>query len=388
MRRLSTAILAIGIAMVFVLYMITYTVAYNEIAIITTFDSATEPVQSELEAGKDSGSVIQEPGLKFKWPWPIQRVRTFPTQYQILQDTPEQLRLKDGNTIIINLALTWKIKDPLAFSIAHEDMKDAEDKLLAQMRDLRSIISNNYGFDQLVNEDPEKVELDQLEDAVAAELTRRLDDTDPDGNNLRWGIEVAKVTVAKMLYTESTAASVNERMTATQERKAQDIRSQGDSQAAAIVSEAESISKRLRDFANTVASEIEVLGREEANAILSKYSEKGASEDLAIYLRQLEAIEKILANRTTFVLNAKTFSPLDVLVYGHGEPGNLSRLFGKDKPAEPTGAAPLSPEHQQAQLLKRIDMLLQRISELEAQLEARQTAQPPLVPLSRSEDRP
>ena len=32
-----------------------------------------------------------------------------------------------------------------------------------------------------------------------------------------------------MLYTESTAVSVNERMTATQERKAQEIRSQGDS---------------------------------------------------------------------------------------------------------------------------------------------------------------
>ncbi|MEM9346721.1 MAG: SPFH domain-containing protein [Planctomycetota bacterium] len=392
MKRLSTAILAIGIALVFVLYMVTYTVAYNEIAIITTFDSATPPDEKLLNEGKDTGSVIQEPGLKFKWPWPIQRVRTFPTQYQILQDTPEQLRLKDGNTIIINLALTWKIKDPLAFSIAHEDISDAEDKLLAQMRDLRSIISNNYGFDQLVNEVSDKVELDKLEDAVAAELTRRLDDTDPDGNNLRWGIEVAKVTVAKMLYTESTAASVNERMTATQERKAQDIRSQGDSQAAAIVAEAESISKRLRDFAATVASEIEVLGREEANAILLRYSEKGASEDLAIYLRQLEAIEKILANRTTFVLNAKTFSPLDVLVYGHGEPGNLSRLFGEQadqsEPGEPNAAAPLAPEVQQAKLLKRIDMLLSRISELEAKLEQQQANQPPLVPVSQTEDRP
>jgi len=191
-----------------------------------------------------------------------------------------------------------------------------------------------------------------------------------------------------MLYTESTAASVNERMTATQERKAQEIRSQGDSQAAAIVAEAESISKRLKDFANTVASEIETLGREEANAILSKYSEKGASEDLAIYLRQLEAIEKILANRTTFVLNAKTFTPLDVLVYGPGEPGNLSRLFEQDSQAEPVSAAPLSPEAQQAQLLKRIDALLNRIDELEAQIEAQETSNAPLKTLSSSEDRP
>lgn len=378
MRRLSTAILAFGIALVFVLYMITYTVAYDQTAIITTFGSATEPDPAELEAGKDSGSVIQEPGLKLKWPWPIQRVETYPTQYQILQDTPEQLQLSDGNTIIINLALTWRISDPLAFDKAHDNYDAAQDKLFAQMRDLRSVISNNYTFDQLVNEDPTKIELDALEEQIADQLADRLDNIQPS-----WGIEVSKVTVAKLLYTESTAASVNTRMTATQERKAQEIRSQGDSQAAAIVSEAESISKRLKDFADTVASEIETLGREEANAILSRYADKGASEDLAIYLRQLEAIEKILANRTTFVLNAKTFTPLDVLIYGHGEPGNLSRLFGSE-----SAGAPLSPEEQQAQLLKRIDTLLHRISELEAQVQAQQTAQPPLKTISQSEARP
>jgi HflC protein len=395
MRRLSTAILAIGIALVFVLYMVTYTVAYNEIAIITTFDSAEEPDPKLLADGKDTGSVIQEPGLKFKWPWPIQRVQTYPTQYQILQDTPEQLQLKDGNTIIINLALTWKIKDPLAFDIAHEDYDDATDKLLAQMRDLRSIISNNYTFDQLVNEDPSKIQIDQLEQQIADELSVRLADKDETGDeasanqqaaNLNWGIEVSKVTVAKMLYTESTAASVNTRMTATQDRKAEEIRSQGTSQAEAIVAEAESISKRLKDFANTVASDIETQGQEEANEILERYADKGASEDLAIYLRQLEAIEKILANRTTFVLNAKTFTPLDVFIYGHGEPGNLSRLF-EEVPTEPT-SAPLSPAQQNAQMIERIEQLLGRISELEAKLKEQQAVEPPLSPVSQSEARP
>lgn len=382
MKRLSTAILAIGIALVFVLYMVTYTVAYNEIAIITTFDKAIAP-DPNADPKKDSGSVIREPGLKFKWPWPIQRVQTYPTQYQILKDTPEQLQLSDGNTIIINLALTWRISDPLAFDIAHEDYDDAEDKLLAQMRDLRSVISEDYTFDQLVNEDPAKIQLDALEKEIATRLSDRLAKLP-----ISWGIEVSRVTVGKMLYTESTAASVNTRMTATQDRIAQEIRSQGDSQAEAIISEANSISTRLMAFANNAASDIETIGRDEANAILSRYSEKGASEDLAIYLRQLEAIEKMLANRTTFVLNAKTFTPLDVLIYGQGEPGNLSRLFGEKNTTEPNAAAPLSTEQQQAQLLKRIDALLQRIGELEAQLDSQQTAQPPLKTVSQSEARP
>ena len=377
MRRLSTAILAFGIALVFVLYMITYTVAYNEIAVITTFGSATEPDPAELEAGNDSGSVIQEPGLKLKWPWPIQRVKTYPTQYQILQDTPEQLALKDGNTIIVNLALTWKINDPYDFDIAHDGIDDAKTKLLAQMSDLRSEISA-YRFDQLVNEDASKVKLDDLEKKIADELTDRLIN-----DKLDWGIEIAQVSVGKMLYAAPTAASVNTLMSETQKGKADYIREQGAAQAAAIVAEAKSIRDNLKGFADTVASEIETLGREEANATLALYADKGASEDLAIFLRQLEAIEKILANRTTFVLNAKTFTPLDVLIYGHGEPGNLSRLFGNG-----TTSAPLSSEVQQAQLLNRIDTLMQRISELEAQVQAQQDAQPPLLPVSQTEARP
>jgi|GEM_PF-317629 len=376
MRRLSTAILAIGIALVFVLYMVTYTVGYNEIAIITTFENATEPDPQLLAAGKDTGSVMQEPGLKFKWPWPIQRVETFPTQLQILSDTPEQLQLSDGNTIIINLALTWRIQDPLAFSIAHDSYEDAQDKLLAQLRDLKSVISDGYRFDQLVNEDPAKIELDAMESKIATTLSQRLSTITPS-----YGVEVAKVSVGKMLYTESTASSVNIRMTATQEGKAGYIREQGEAQAAAIISEAESISKRLQDFANTVASDIETLGRDEANAILSRYAEKGASEDLAIYLRQLEAIEKILANRTTFVLNAKTFSPLDVLVYGHGKPGNLSRLFEKGEQAGQSDVTvPLSLEQQNAAMEDRILALQKRIGELEAQLKELQVTQAPLKP--------
>ncbi|MGB0766489.1 MAG: SPFH domain-containing protein [Phycisphaeraceae bacterium] len=378
MRRLPTAILAIGIALVFMIYMVTYTVGYNEIAIITTFENAVEPDPDKLAAGEDTGSVMQEPGLKFKWPWPIQRVQTFPTQLQVLSDTPEQLQLSDGNTIIINLALTWRIQDPLAFSIAHDDFDDARDKLLAQMRDLRSIVSNNYTFAQLVNEDPTQIELAKLEQEVADELADRLLNM-----QLDWGIEVSRVTVGKMLYTESTAAGVNERMTATQQRKAQYILSEGESQAQAIVAEAESISKRLNDFAETVASEIETRGREEANAILLRYAEKGASEDLAIYLRQLEAIEKILANRTTFVLNAKTFTPLDVLVYGHGEPGNLSRLFGETETSSlQDELTPLNTEEANRVIRERIALLQQRIAQLEAQLDAMRSTEtaPPLRP--------
>lgn len=365
MKRLSTAILAIGIALIFVLYMVTYTVGYNQIAIVKTFERAAEPDPAKLADGKDTGSVMQEPGLKWKWPWPIQRVQTYPTQLQVLDDTPEQIALKDGNTIIINLSLTWRIKDPLAFSISLGTLEEAESKLLSYMRDLRSEISNSYGFDDLVNEDPSMVKLDEIEDRIADKLAGLLD-----AANTEFGIEVAEVTIGKMLYAESTAGSVNQAMIQQQQTKAEEIRSQGTSQATAITSEAQSISEQLKYFADTVATQIEIVGINESNNYLAKYSEVGANEDLAIYLRQLEAIEKILANRTTFVLNAKTFSPLDVLVYGHGGKGNLSRLFNEQKDAgigvTPT---PLTLEQRNVILQQKIEALETRIIELNREIE-------------------
>lgn len=389
MRRLFTAILAIGIALVFLVYMVTYTVNYNEIAIITTFDKATDPDPDALANKKDSGSVIVQPGLKFKWPWPIQRVQTYPTQLQVLQDTPEQLLLSDGNTIIINMSLTWRINDPLAFSKSHGSMDEAQDKLKAQMRSLRSIISKNYGLGDLVSTEENQVKLDELENQMAQKLREQLSAIKPS-----FGVEVADVTVGKMLYTASTADSVNQRMTSAQEGKATKIRQEGISQAETIRKQAESRSQTLEDFAQTVVSRIEVVGENEANAIIARYSEAGGNEGLAIYLRQLEALEQILSNRTTFVLDARTFTPLDVLVYGHGGPDNLSRLFNKaeeDTTSIKDLPTPVAPQSQAEHMREQIHTLEQRLKDLSTELEALRAAPVPVRTISidsRTEDRP
>jgi membrane protease subunit HflC len=366
MRRLSTAILAIVIAIVFVVYMVTYTVDYNQIAIITTFDKATDPSEEALANNQDSGSVIVEPGLKFKWPWPIQRVQVYPTQLQVLQDTPEQLLLSDGNTIIVNMTLTWRIDDPLAFFKSLGTIEEAQDKLLAQMRSLRSIISNNYGLTDLVNTDPEKVKLDELEKEMAEELTDQLNAITPS-----YGIAVADVTVGKMLYTASTAESVNQRMTSQQEGKANNIRQDGQSQADAIVSKAENRSKTLLEFTNQVAAGIERIGKQEAAAYLERYTEEGGNEALAIYLDQLEAMEQMLGQGTTFAIDARTWNPLNVLIYGPGDAGDLGRLFSEQNallapPAELMMPAPVSPQVQAEALRKEIEQLKKKLDAIQA----------------------
>ena len=69
-RSLPSIIAGASIIVILVLYMITYQVRFNEVAVVRTFGEITPPDPQTHQ----SDDVITEPGLKWKWPWPIQRV--------------------------------------------------------------------------------------------------------------------------------------------------------------------------------------------------------------------------------------------------------------------------------------------------------------------------
>lgn len=337
MRRLSTAALAIFIALVFLTYMVTYTVRYDEVAILTTLEEATEPDAEAIARGENSGSVIQEPGLYFKWPWPIQRVEKYPTRLQILQDQPEEIQLPDGNTVIVNMAVTWRVENPLEFFRSLGTVDKANLELRPQMSDLRSVISQ-YRFDQFVNQDADQIRLSEIEDKVAEQFRIQLASIQPS-----YGIEIVQVSMGKLLYNESTAGKVNELTTATQGRRANDIRDQGATEAETIINEAESASNQILAFADQVAEEIKNVGRIEQNQWIAKYAQAGQDPEFAIFMRAIEAAEAILQNKTKFILDARSTSPFNTFLFGPGEPEDLARL--QETASRPT---PLRPEYSES----------------------------------------
>ncbi|MEM1355671.1 MAG: SPFH domain-containing protein [Planctomycetota bacterium] len=315
MKRLTTALLAIFIALVFLTYMVTYTVRYDQVAILTTFEQASEPDGATIAQGKNSGSVIQEAGLYFKWPWPIQRVETYPTRLQVLQDQPEEIRLADGNTVIVNMAVTWRIENPLEFFRALESVDNANRQLRPQMSDLRKVLSG-YRFDQFVNENPEEVKLEEIEAEIAEQFRQQL-------AGLKYGIAIEQITMGKLLYNGSTATKVNERMTATQNRLAEEIRSQGNSEATTIRTDATSASKQIREFASTAAEDIRAIGKSESAQIIGQLAATQSDQEFAAFLRGLEAAEVILANKSIFIIDGSQTPPFDTFLFGPDD--DLSR---------------------------------------------------------------
>ena len=79
MKNQLTGFVGLLIVAILLMYMFTFTVSYNEVAIlVATFDKAEE---------KD---VITEPGFNWRLPWPIHDVTTYSTRVRLLEDQLEE----------------------------------------------------------------------------------------------------------------------------------------------------------------------------------------------------------------------------------------------------------------------------------------------------------
>ena len=286
----NSFVLLVGLALVGVLlsHMFFYQVRYDQVAVRTTFDKA------------DAASIQEGPGLKRRWPWPINKVTLYPRRLQLLEDKIEELQTADGKSVIVRTYLTWRIVDPLKFYVTLKDPLEASRQLSSRLREVRGLISN-HRFDELVNLDRSKLALGQIETDAAAMLDKALERAD-------YGIRVESVGIHKIILPESTTLKVFETMIASRERLAENALQEGQAQASAIRSEAESARERILAFADRRAQAIRAQGDRES---ASQYQSFSKTEEFALFLRKVDALKKMLDHNTTFVLSAESLGILD-----------------------------------------------------------------------------
>lgn len=284
--------MAILFVLAMLLYTCTYTVRFTEIAVLTTF-------------GKASGTeaIKNEPGLQFKWPYPVQNVTTYDRRVRFVQTRSETQQTADARQIIVEAFATWRVKDPLVFfqrfSNAGERAEDHFRKAEGTIRDsLRSALGVTSGFrmDQLFSADEKGSKLPELESRVLAALKA----TTAGGNTLDdFGVEAVSVGVNRIILPEDTTNKVMDAMIENRRTLVKELESQGDSRAQAIRSKAESDALRIEAFARRRADEIRALGDREARQY---YEQMNASPDLAVFLRNVDFLKTTLSRRTTLVL--------------------------------------------------------------------------------------
>lgn len=305
MKNKLIFLVAVAVASVLLVYMVMFQVRYDQVAVRTTWDKAIEPVRNELGEITDPGSLILEPGYGFKWPSPIQKVRVYSKKVQILEDQSSQIPTADDHTVIVKLYLAWRIEDPYAFFIQLKTEDKARENLTSMLGELKAVIST-YRFDQLVNTDPDKIKLEEIERKGLEQLQRKLSAINPG-----YGIKLEQVGIRRIILPEDTTQKVFERMSKTRDLLAERARSEGDAEAENIVSRAEAAKSRILAFAQRRAQAIRDEGNREAAQYFSAFRE---DPEFAIFQRQIEALQKMLAHNTTFVLDANKLwflSPLN-----------------------------------------------------------------------------
>ena len=147
-----------------------------------------------------------------------------------------------------------------------------------------------------------------------------LENLQQDIADAKCGIEIKALGIKQLKVSEEVSKEVFARMQAERNRRVEEITSGGKGEAIKIETEAKSKAKQLITAAEARATAIRGKGDAEA---AKHYEKLEADPELAMLLRDLEALQKILEKKTTFV------TPTDM------RPLELLRGLPKLKPAEP-----------------------------------------------------
>ena len=290
MKDKATFILAILIVFCFLFYAVTFQVDYNEVAVTTTFGAAHE---GSVYHG-DRTDVGAMGNLHFRWPWPIQQVRTYDRRVRVLEEQLEEQQTLDNWSITVRTYLTWRITDPLQFMREHQDVAQAEMQLRQQLRDERAVLGN-YRFDELANEDPSRMRLEEAEQEILERMRSAFDAEEH-------GIEIQSVGIQRLVLPAAVTANVFERMRVTRERLAQRAESEGEATAENIRARAEGARRTIMAFADRRADAIRAEGEHAASEYYDVFE---ANEEFAIFLFKMDRYREVFRNNTTFIFDAK-----------------------------------------------------------------------------------
>jgi membrane protease subunit HflC len=266
------------VVLVILIAMFTFTVNETDYAVVTQFGRAVR--------------TIEEPGLKMKWPAPIQRVHRFDGRLQLFEGRLIELLTEDKKNIIIKSYVCWQISNPMEFFQSVGSAAVAEQKLEDILISKGGAAIGDFEFEDLIS----------VEDTVRiAELEKRIEENLREQTLRDYGIEIVEVGISRLALPEANAYSVYNRMKAEREAIANKYRAEGKEQAAIIRAAAD---REKSDIISEAYRESQmVMGEGEAEA--ARIYSEAFSRDPEFYQfwRTMETYRKILDEKTTLILS-------------------------------------------------------------------------------------
>ncbi len=242
-----------------------------------------------IQMGKPVRTIDQS-GLHFKKPFPIQSVVLFEKRILDYDAAPTEILTKDKKNLVVDNYAKWRIIDPLKFYVTVHDENGAQARL-------DDIIYSELRVQLGLHDLEEIVTTNRAE--LMAMVTTASNDKSQD-----YGIEVVDVRIKRADLPEQNERSVYERMRAERKRIANMYRSEGEEEALKIRAVTDSLKVVL--MAEAYRQSQILKGEAEAKAIEIYAQAYGKDEGFYEFLRTLEAYKKIIDSNTVIVLPPDT----------------------------------------------------------------------------------
>lgn len=284
---LPTIILGVLVAVIFLFAIFTYQVPASEQALVLTMGKITD---------------VKGPGLHMRLPLPFQEIirydvrkRTFDGNIGRLEETTT----KDQKQVVIGINVVYRIKDLKQYKTA-SSTSAAEDYLGNRMRTAKAAVIGKYNYDQLINTDPNMMKLKEMRTDI---LNYIKDDVME-----RYGLEVTDVLFSAITVPEKTADAIAARMKQERETEAARKRDEGKTRAYEIRTAADTEKSKILTEAQAEAKNLMAKGDADAAKHYAVFTQE---PELAIFLRKLQAMKKVLGTRSTLILGTNA-APFDI----------------------------------------------------------------------------
>lgn len=231
--------------------------------------------------------VITEPGLNFKLPPPFQNVRFIDKRLLSLESSDtEPMLTAEKQRMVIDWFVRWRISDPSAY-IRNVGLDERTGGV-----QLSRVVRNAFQeeINKVTVQDLISTKREQLMERVKREVVEKVSGAKP------WGIEVVDVRMTRADYVGTITESVYRRMEAERKRVANELRSTGGAEGEKIRADADK--QREITLANAYRDAQQIKGQGDAEAARIYAEAFGRDPQFAKFYRSLEAYKASFASKS------------------------------------------------------------------------------------------
>jgi membrane protease subunit HflC len=232
--------------------------------------------------------VIQQPGLKFKLPPPLQNVVFLDRRIQTL-DSPENRPIftAEKKSLVIDWLVKWRVSDPRQFIRNNgTDIRNLEARLAP-------VVHAAFN-DEITKRTVGGVLSTERDQVVRAVLTRLGDDAKS------FGVSILDVRIKRVDFVANITESIYSRMAAERKQVANQLRSTGAAEGEKIRADADRQREVILAEAYREAQKVKGDGDAKSSALFS--TAFGRDPQFAVFYRSLEAYRASFRNKSDVIV--------------------------------------------------------------------------------------